>query len=605
MKNEFDGVNQIPDENAEQKEWVFDGVAHTQGEIVLENDEFEIVIPASDSKEQSASDSVAHPAEKPKAKPVAEKTAPAPKKKPDGNKAKFALIAVLVALCIAVTGVLGYFYYNVPNSDEKMNPGNIALTVNNTDVSIGMYNYYYSCVAQRYISYAQYGYYQDLDPYTDFSQQETTDENGNKITWADMFTQDTMNQLKYITSYYEAAIDAGLTLTDEQQETIKTQLDSLKEMASEADQSVDEYIKETYGDYCGYATLSKMLEQCLLAESYYQQSSLNSNVTDEEVQKYYEEHKEDFLSVPFAYLQVVFDGEEITQADAEKKAKKYAKQIKSVEDMKKALPKACDELIAQYVGMGYFDNAKEASTALAQQIETTIKKSDTSFSEDATKWLFSNDVKKGACSTFTDTENHVVYIVLKTAPASVDEDKVYSVRHILVMPKDDEGNALEDPTKGTKKQFATAKKEAEALLAEFNKTDKSEKEFAALADAKSEDVESTSNGSSGIYGGLIAGARLGEMVKSFEDWSTDKSRNYGDVDIVESSYGYHVMFYIENVEQYLYDCKQAVTAEKEEKFVTDAKVREHKGAMKKVKVQEPMVADQGDPTDDDSENMDY
>lgn len=607
MKDEFDELNQIPKTDAEEstpkaeteepKEWVFDGVAHTQGEIVLENDEYEIVAPATDI--------ISEPVEKSAEKLELDEPAPKQKKKINKKKLKIALIAILVAICVAAVGVFGYFFFAVPNSDERMNPGNVAVTVNKTDVSIGMYNYYYTCVAQRYISYAQYGYYQDLDPYTDFASQETTDEDGNKITWADMFTQDTMNQLKYITSYYEAAVDAGLTLTDEQKETISSQLDSLKESASEADMSVDEYIKETYGDYCGLATLNKMLEQCLLAESYYQQASLMDAVKDEDVQEYYKNHKEDFTSAPFAYLQVIFDGDEITQADAEKKAKKYAKQIKTVNDMKKALPKACDDIIAQYVGMGYFDNAKEAATALGQQIETTIKKSDESFSKEANEWLFSDKTKKGDCATFTDAENNVVYIVLKTGNASADKNEVYSVRHILVMPKDDEGNALEDPTKATKAQFAKAKKDTEAILAEFNKTDKSEKAFAELADSKSEDTESTSNGSSGIYGGLIGGARIGEMVKNFESWSTDKSRKYGDVDIVESQYGYHIIFFIEDTEQYLYDCKQAVMAEKEENFVKNAKLKEHKRVMAKAKVQEPLVAEQGDPMDDDSENMDY
>lgn len=598
MKDEFDEVKQAPEEQeaTEPKEWKFDGVAHTQGEILIESDEYEIVIPANEP--------VDHPAEKPKAKP-AKASAPAPKKKPDGNKVKFTLIALFVCICIGFLGVTGFYYYNVPNSDERMNPGNVAITVNDTDVSIGMYNYYYTCVAQRYIQYAQYGYYQDLDPSVDFTKQTTTDENGKEITWADMFVQDTMNQLKYITSYYEAAVDAGLTLTDAQKETIKTQLDSLKETASEADKSVDEYIKETYGDYCGYATLNKMLEQCLLAESYYQQSTVNSNVADDEVQKYFEEHKDEVQEAPFAYLQVIFDGEEITQKDAEAKANKYAKQIKNVTDMKKALPKACDEIIAQYVGMGYFDNAKEAATALAQEIETTISKADASFTEAANEWLFADTTKVGDCKAFTDADNNVVYILLKTGKADVPREARYSVRHILVMPKDDEGNALEDPSKGTDSQFEQAKKDAEAILAEFNKGDKSEMSFAKLAEEKSEDIQSTSNGSSGIYGGLCAGTRLGEMVKPFEAWSVDKNRKYGDVDIVKSEYGYHIMFFVENTEKYLYDCKQAVIAQKEEEFVTNAKCKEHKSVLKKAKVQEPVQADEGNAYDDDSENMEY
>jgi hypothetical protein len=40
----------------------------------------------------------------------------------------------------------GVRYFTVPNSDEKMNPGNVALKVSDTPVSIGMYNYYYDSI---------------------------------------------------------------------------------------------------------------------------------------------------------------------------------------------------------------------------------------------------------------------------------------------------------------------------------------------------------------------------------------------------------------------------------------------------------------------------
>lgn len=599
MKDELDEVKEAQNEEQAEdtKEWKFDGVAHTQGEILIESDEYEIVIPEKKP--------IAHPVDKPKAKPTASKTAPAPKKKPDGNGLKFSLIAIFVAICIVVLGVLGNWYYNTPNSDERMNPGNVAMRISDTDVSIGMYNYYYTCVVQKYITYAQYGYYQDLDPSVDFSQQKTVDEDGNEITWADMFKKDTIDQLKYITVLYEQAVKSGVTLTSEQKETIKTQLDSLKTTASEQNVSVDQYIKDTYGDFCGYATLEKMIEQCLLAENYYQRSTVESTATDKEIEEYFEENKDKYIEAPFAYLQVVFDGEEVTQKDAEKKAAKYAKQIKNVTDMKKAIPKACDELIAQYVGMGYFQNAKEVATALSAEIETSIKKDDVSFTKQATDWLFSTDTKTGDCSTFTDAEHNVVYIILKTGEADVKNDSVYSVRHILFMPKDKEGNALEDPTQGTKEQFAAAKKEAEKVLAEFNKGDKTEVSFAELAEKYSDDVQSTSKGTSGIYGGLCAGVRIGEMVKPFEEWSVDKSRKYGDVDIVKSQYGYHILFFVENTKSYLYECKQDVIADKENKMLDDAECKQHKKAMSKTKVQEPIAAAQGDPMDDDSDNMNY
>ena len=53
------------------------------------------------------------------------------------------LSSILALVIIAILVVLGVRYYTVPNSNEKMNPGNVAMTVGDIDVSVGLYNYYY------------------------------------------------------------------------------------------------------------------------------------------------------------------------------------------------------------------------------------------------------------------------------------------------------------------------------------------------------------------------------------------------------------------------------------------------------------------------------
>lgn len=561
--------------------WKFDGEALTLQDTVLENAELEINIPAPKAEEPKKT----------------EKTTPAPapkkeKEKMSANKVKFIVTGIVMAIVIVILTVLGIFYYNAPNSDEKMNPGNTALTVGDTPVSIGMYNYYYSCISTNYISYAGYGYY-DIDTTKPFDEQKTTDSDGNETTWADLFEKDTIDQIQYITAYYEEAVKAGVGLTDDQKDAIDQQIESLKSSASEAEMSVDEYISSNYGKYCGMATLKKMLEQCYIAENYYQQSVVSTTATDDEINAYYEKHSDEYKVAPFAYLQIAFGDNIMTQKEAEKKAKDAVKNIKTVEDMKKAIPTVCKESLEQYVASGYFEDVDSAAETLAENIETSIQKSDESFTEKGREWLFNDSTKVGDCNYFVDVDNSMVFVVLKTGKVTVQDSEVYSVRHILIMPKSDEKkdeNAEEhsdEPVEYTKEQWAEAKKSAEKILEEYNKGDKTEVEFARLAEEKSEDTESTSKGSSGIYGGLYEGTPLGAMVKSFEEWATDDKRAYGDVDIVKSEYGYHIMFFVEDTKQYLYDCKKAVIAEKEKDFVKSVKIKKHKNAMKKTKVAEP------------------
>lgn len=574
-----DDNQQIPKENND--EWKFDGEAPTLADNFLDNGEIEISIPKVQPVSAPAAITSAAPEQK------------QPKRK-NKDTLKFVFTAIIMVIVIAVLAFLGVRYYTVPNSNEKMNPGNVAMTVGDTDVSIGMYNYYYSIITQNYIQYASYGYYQ-LDTNTDYSKQKTTDSNGKQTTWANLFVSDTVNQIQYITSYYEKAVEEGVTLTKDQKNNINEQLKSLKESASESDKSVDEYISETYGDYCGYATLKKMLEQCYIAENYYQRRQVEEKVNNKEIEEYYEENKDNYLEISFAYLQ--FPYEESTKAEVQKNAKKYASQIKNVKQMKKIIPTACKSLIDQYVSAGYFENAEECAKAIAESVETSITKSDTSFGEATAEWLFDSNTKKGECTSITDEENSIIYVVLKTGEPVVQDEEVYSVRHILITPEsksdsDEESSSDDTQTEKeyTEEEWQTAEKEAKKILDEFNSGKKTEYEFALLAEKYSDDTASTSNGNSNIFGGLCAGTKLGQMVSPFEKWSIDKERKYGDTDIVKSDFGYHIMFFINDTQYYKYQCETMIKQQKEDEFVKSAAVKKHAGAMKKTKIAEPTVA---------------
>ena len=83
---------------------------------------------------------------------------------------------------------------------------------------------------------------------------------------------------------------------------------------------------------------------------------------------------------------------------------------------------------------------------------------------------------------------------------------------------------------------------AEDVLAEFNNGDKTESDFATLAATKSTDSGTASNG------GLVSDMRKGQYVQAFEDWAFDPDRQQGDTGIIESEYGYHVMYFVETNE---------------------------------------------------------
>ena len=605
----------------ENDNWEFEATAHTLENTVVENDEFEIILPPSASDDAAAKESAdeSEPEEKeetkkndsskyetrerPSAKDTKNDDADKPAKTTatgKSNRMKFICGALISLIVILVLGIFGWRYYTLPNSDEKMNYGNVALTVGEEEVSIGMYNYYYNSIYQNYLQYAQQGYYQ-LDTTKDFSKQYTTNAKGKKVTWEQMFKDDTVDRLQYILALYHAGVENGVELNKEQKDQIKQQVSDLKKSASESEQSVDEYISEQFGDYCGLATIKKMLTQAFIANNYYRQFLIDNKPTEKEVNAYFKKNKDNFTQVNIGYIPIPYNADDGTaRAKAEKEAAKYAKQVKNLDDLKLLVPKACKDLIKQYVAAGQYEDEDSCAEAIAGMLEVSVVKSDTSFPDGAKDWLFSSKTKKNTTTTFTDANNAVVYILLKISDVSIKDDVTYSVRHILVKPETgkekEESSDTNSTPKYTKAQWDAAKKKADKYLAEYKKGKKNELSFATLAEEYSDDTESTSKGSSGMYGGLYDGVSLGQMVPSFEKWATDKSRKYGDTGIVKSDFGYHIMFFVENVPYYYHECEEAVINQKGDEFVGEAVVKYHNSVMEKTTVAKPEKASAADQT---------
>ena len=124
------------------------------------------------------------------------------------------------------------------------------------------------------------------------------------------------------------------------------------------------------------------------------------------------------------------------------------------------------------------------------------------------------------------------------ASSGITKDSKYvDVRHILISVEggttDEEGN-----TTYSDEEWAACEAEAQAILDQWLAGDKTEDSFAALANEKSEDPGSNT------IGGLYEDVYQGQMVEPFETWCFDETRQYGDYGLVQTSYGYHVMFFV-------------------------------------------------------------
>lgn len=570
---EKDGVKYETSDN-----WEFDAKAPTLDEnLVMENQDYSISFDkVSEPKPTQALDN------------------------PNDNKIvinkeplKFIPLAIFLAAVIAVVATFGVRYYTVPNGKEGkyMNPASVVATVDGQKISIGMYDYYYASIVSYYEQYASYGYY-SLDTTKDYSKQYTTDDDGNKISWQKFFETEALKEVEQITTYYSKALEEGVTLTSAQKKTIDKQISTLKDSASQNDVSLDQYIKANFGTYCSEDTIRIMLEQYYLSANYKGKFKCETKVTDNDVDKYYNDHKNDYKKIEFYYIASPYDA---TDDNSKNESIKTAEKIMAKMKDKKSVIALVPEVYSSYIDSQVKSSMEKDSTLTEKKareeavksyesnVVTTVSGSDSPFDDKMNTWLFSDDTKVGSKKYYIDENAKYIYIVLKTSKASVEENETYTVRHILVAPESGSNSSSSTSEKAeyTDEQWAAAKKKADSILARFNKTDKSEYEFAKLAEQYSTDSASTSSGSNDSFGGLYESVTLGQMVPDFEKWSIDDSRKYGDTGIVKSDYGYHIMFFINDCPEYQSKIIAQIKSDRLSNMIDKAEVKVHENAIKK------------------------
>lgn len=146
------------------------------------------------------------------------------------------------------------------------------------------------------------------------------------------------------------------------------------------------------------------------------------------------------------------------------------------------------------------------------------------------------------------------------AESGITKDGIYvDVRHILVVPEGkNPGDTYSD------EEWASCLADAQAILDTWLAGEKTEESFAALANEHSVD-------SDGTDGGLYEDVYEGQMVTNFNDWCFDANRQYGDYDIVQTEYGYHIMFFVASRPMWVSYAESGLMQERTAAIVADAR----------------------------------
>lgn len=128
------------------------------------------------------------------------------------------------------------------------------------------------------------------------------------------------------------------------------------------------------------------------------------------------------------------------------------------------------------------------------------------------------------------------YVLYYSGSTDNTEYKVGTVRHLLVaFEKDDKGNLKPDAD-------ATAKAEAEELLAEFKAGEMTEEKFTELLTKHTDDVNSSTKkpNNDGLYADITPDSGYST---AFWQWACAEHKE-GDVEIISTEHGYHIMYYV-------------------------------------------------------------
>lgn len=407
-----------------------------------------------------------------------------------------------------------------------------ALTLDDTKYTAAQMQYLYHAALNN-VRGSQYASYLGLDNSKSLSQQTMNDtakmllgvtEEGD-LTW-DAYCLDMAKKAAQANqSMLAAAASENCSWTDELQAQMDDSIQSVKDYAKANKFTYKEYIKAVYGNLVTVDVFESMLKDGLLITSFEKEYQDSLTYTDDEIDTYYQDNAASFQVANYEYVK--FNGAVSPKKDADGNAVDATEE--EIAAAKDAAKTAADEALARYKN-------GETLEAIAgdYDIGTYSAQAEGAYTSDfVSTWVFDEARQAGDCAVVDDGTNY--YTVLFHSVGRQDYNTV-NVRHILFRV---DSSSLDSSSETYQEDLAKlqsdAKANAEETLQAWKADGSSEDMFAKLADEKSDDA---------AEGGLYQQVYHNQMVQGFNDWCFATERKAGDCEIVESTYGYHIIYFV-------------------------------------------------------------
>lgn len=412
-----------------------------------------------------------------------------------------------------------------------------------------VYQTVYNRAAQEAYYQAMYGMTPAFDTNKDPAELTTTDVNGNEITYHGLFLANAVKLIEQYAYYCRMAEENGLTLDESYLAQIDSTVSDLKQAAGEEGVDLGTYLSENFCPGVTEETVRTYLRTAMLAE-------VGANYEKEVYMKTLDANalwdgladRRDYLQVDFRIGHVRKTGDEQTDEENRVRMQKVFDAVTDDASFTAVLRENLSEADAETF-------AADDSTLLPGMNYAYVSQN---IDAEIADWLFADGRKQGDKEQF-ETDNFFFVIQLKT-PAYREDRPSVNVRHALALFQSVADGAEEgQETAFSQVETLTAKdgtavtnegtafsgwvvleayEKAKALYDEYLSGDKTEQAFAAIATENSEDGGSASNG------GLYENVTKGQMVPAFDAWIFDSARKPGDTGLVQTNYGWHVMYYV-------------------------------------------------------------
>ncbi len=467
----------------------------------------------------------------------------------EAKKLKIMTISFTAVLAVILVIALVFSAVQFVNNSGIREKNTIAATIGDTELSSAQLNYFYVDAVYDFINtYGSYASLFGLDTTKSLDQQIVDEETGE--TWADSFVNQAISNAQSTYALVNEANAKGFTLSEDDELTLTSNLSTMELYAQiYGFTDAEDYIQAMYGNGASLKSYEEYARLNTLASAYYNQYAADLSY-DEAALKAGEEGKEaEFSTYSYNsyYLNVSSFLEGGTTAEDgtttysdEERAAAVEKAEAAAKEILAAAPASIEELDAAIAALEVNAEAETAPTSTAytevtySSLNTTVKDwvIDTSRVAGEVGYIANTTTTTNEDGTETTKINgyYVVYFV------GMNDNKfpLVNVRHILVTPSEGTQGSY------TEEQMTEAKVRAEELLNQYLSGKQLEENFATLAKENSADNAEA--------GGLYEDVYPGQMVTNFNDWCFAEGRKAGDTGIVESEYGWHIMYFVGNSE---------------------------------------------------------